>query len=148
MKIILIMTLLAAISACTDFSAKTQEKKQSLKQKKAPTLKKTMETKKSASKNEMSGTLTNGIVFEATQEEDGYVVSFNPFIARNDEIFTHVTDQIISKIYSDKINDESHISIESTIDYTIYKGIKARYKVVPFFETNGEISFITITSLI
>ncbi|MFA6238565.1 MAG: hypothetical protein WC635_14620 [Bacteriovorax sp.] len=147
MKIILITALLATISACTDFSAQTQDKKQTLKQKKAPSLKKMMETKKSPSKNEMSGTLTNGIVYEVAQEDDGYVVSFNPFIARNDELFTNVTNQIISKLYSDKINDESHISIESSIDYTIYKGAKARYKIVPFIETNGEISFITITSL-
>jgi hypothetical protein len=158
MKRMALLSLLIAFSSCSEFKAHMAEYKATNQtapktkkissSKKIIEAKKVIEAKKDKSTPEITGVLTSGVEYEATPEPDGYVISFDPFIAKNDEIFMSATGQIIAKLYSDKINDESHISIESNIDYTIFKGSKARYRIVPFKENNGEISSISITSIL
>lgn len=147
MKTIITLSGLLFLSSCAELSKLAGENKQP-KISKTSTSKKIAEAKKSSNKPDISGTLNNGTIYEATPDQDGFVISFDPFIAENDAIFVSVTNQIIAKLYSDKINDESHISIESDIDYTIFKGSKARYRIVPFKESSGEISSFSITSII
>lgn len=140
---------MAIISSCSNYSKTYTDQSTSptLKMNKVSTSKKVHPLKKLSSKD-ISGTLSSGGLYEATPDEEGYVISFDPFIAKKDEVFSSATSQIIAKLYNDKLKDDSHISIESDIDYTIFHGLKARYKIIPNKETNGEISSITITSLL
>lgn len=149
MKLIILISALITFSSCSEFSKTTSENKsvQSLTAKKMSTSKKITEAKKLNSKNEISGTLSSGTIYEATPDEEGFVISFDPFIARKDEIFIGVINQVITKLYNDTIKDESHISIETDIGYTIFKGQKARYKIVPYKESSGEISSLTINAI-
>lgn len=151
MKIITLFSLLIALASCSEFKKNITENKASNqttpKTKKVSSSKKIIEAKKVNTTSDITGVLTSGVEYEATPETDGFVISFDPFIAKNDDVFTSATSQIIAKLYSDKVDDESHISIETNIDYAIFKGTKARYRIVPFKETNGEISSISITSI-
>lgn len=154
MKLTLLISLLfglsglLALSSCSEFSKITAENKLApMTTKKISSSKKIAEAKKLNSKNEISGTLSNGTIYEATPFTEGFVISFDPFITRKDEIFIGVMNQVITKLYNDKIKDESHISIETDIDYTIFKGHKARYKIVPYKESSGEISSLSINSI-
>lgn len=150
MKTSLLLLIILAATSCAELAKLLSEPKspQAKTTKSFTSSKKVAEAKKLSTKPDISGTLINGTLYEATPDEAGFVISFDPFMPKNDAIFVNATNQIISKLYSDKINDESHISIESDIDYTIFKGAKARYKIVPFKENSGEISSITIMSII
>lgn len=149
MKLILLIASLITFSSCSEFTKMSTENKpvQLITTKKLSTSKKIAEAKKLNSKNEISGTLSSGTIYEATPDEEGFVISFDPFIARKDEIFIGVINQVITKLYNDTIKDESHISIETDIGYTIFKGQKARYKIVPYKENSGEISSLSINSI-
>lgn len=148
MKILLLISGILAITSCSQLEKLVADKQApTVKAKRITTSKKVGEAKKSSSKPDISGTLINGTLYEATPEEEGFVISFDPFIAKNDEVFFKATNQIIAKLYSDTVSDESHISIETDIDYTIYKGAHGRYKIVPFKESNGEISSISLSQL-
>lgn len=155
----LLFTLLLPISSCSDFSknffttkgsqqTQVQAPQQVLPQKtkKLSSTKKTPDAKKINSKD-ISGTLANGTLYEATPDEEGYVVSFDPFIAGKDDIFMSATSQVITKLYGDHLKGESHISIESKIDYAIFTGIKRRYKIIPYKEHNGDVSSLSISSI-
>ncbi len=96
---------------------------------------------------DISGTLSNGTLYEASFENDGYNIYFDPFLAKKDEIFSSASAQIIAKLYNDQLKDQSHISIETDIDYAIFTGIKARYKIIPIKESHGEISSISISPI-
>jgi hypothetical protein len=91
--------------------------------------------------------LPNNMTFEATPEEGGFIISFDPFMEQNDKVFANICNHLLTKLYNDKIQDESHISIKSDIDYIIFKGYKARYRAVPFKESDGEISSMTLSLL-
>jgi hypothetical protein len=154
MKSILLIAGLLSLGSCAEINKIIADTKtpvpamaQAPKVKKVSTSKKVTEAKKVSTKPDISGELANGTLFDATPDDDGFVISFDPFLARNDKTFTDATKHLMAKLYNDKIKDESHISIESDIDYTIFKGHKAHYKIVPFKESNGEISSITITTL-
>ncbi len=141
-------------SSCSEFNQITEYKSNVSKPspifvstKKQSTSKKYIESKKDLTKNNITGILSSGVEFEAIADAEGFVISFDPFIPKKDEVFEKATNQIIGKLYNDKTSDESHISIESDIDYTIMKGLKSRYRIVPFKESSGEISSITITSI-
>lgn len=147
--LISLVSSLFSLCSCSGLTKPTEHKNQltaTTRPKRAPAPKKLPDQKNST--NELSGTLANGTRFEVTNEEEGHVVSFEPYLAKNDDLFTKAANQIIAKIFNDKISDESHISIETDIDYTIFKGEKARYRIVPFKESSGEISSISITSII
>lgn len=149
MKKIILLVLIVSLQSCSDFLNHSSESKTALtKAKKASSSKKITEAKKNNSHPEITGVLMSGVEYEATPELDGYVISFDPFIAKKDDIFLSTTSQIIAKLYSDKIKDDTHISIETDIDYAIFDGLKGRYRIVPFKESNGEISSISITSIL
>lgn len=93
---------------------------------------------------EISGTLSNGTLYEAMQDPEGYVVSFDPYLPKNDQLFMKATSQIIARIYNDKIKNEARISIQTDIGYTIIEGTHARYKIVPYKEESGDISTLSI----
>lgn len=148
MKIFLLISGITILTSCSQLEKLVADNKAPIaKTKKVTSSKKVGEAKKSSAKPDINGTLNNGTLYEATPEEEGFVISFDPFIAKNDEVFFKATNQIIAKLYSDTVSDESHISIETDIDYTIYKGARARYKIVPFKESNGEISSISLSQL-
>ena len=160
MKQIISFILLITCFSCSDLSKKFQtetknpaQATQQAKVKKVSTSKKVHEVRKSVENNpeaqskDITGTLISGIEYEATPDVEGYVVSFDPFIARDDSVFFSATSQVVSKLYNDQIKDDSHISIRTDIDYAIFTGLKARYKIVPYKETNGEISSVTITTI-
>lgn len=143
MKLIFFLAAMMAFTSCADFSKSFENKAVQTKNKK----RKTESSKPISNKADISGTLASGTLYEATPEEAGFVISFEPFLAKNDEIFTLAAKQIIARLYSDTINDESKISIETDIDYTIFLSAKSRYKIVPVKESNGEISSIFIMSM-
>jgi phosphatidate phosphatase APP1 len=149
---LLSLTTLLTISSCSDLDKHalvTPNTNASTKTiKKMTSSKKVHEAKKSSSgTKEISGSLSNGTVYEATAFEDGFVISFDPFMARKDDLFMQSSIQIIAKLYSDQLKDEAHISIESDIDYTIITGLKGRYKIVPYKESSGEISSLSISQI-
>lgn len=148
MKILLQIILLLAIASCAEFKNNIGENKslvqQTSKTKKISS-KKLPEPKKDNTRQNITGTLASGVEYEVIAGSEGFTISFIPFIAKNDQIFLSATTQIIAKLYNDKINGESNISVESNIDYTIFKGEKARYRIVPSKESNDEISSMTIT---
>ncbi|MBC7537964.1 MAG: hypothetical protein H7281_04035 [Bacteriovorax sp.] len=151
MKRMALFGLVLALSSCSELKNNLTENKVKpptiSKNKKVSSSKKIVEAKKVTTNPDITGLLVSGVEYEATPETDGFVISFDPFIAKDDDIFTSATTQIIAKLYSDTVKDESHISILTDIDYAIFKGTKARYRIVPFKETNGEISSISITSI-
>ena len=115
--------------------------------KKVSTSKKVVEAKEKSSSPDVTGKLASGVEYSATPEADGFVVSFDPFIQRNDQVFVSVATQVVAKLYSDKLKNESSISIETDIGYTIFTGEKSRYKIIPFKETSGEISSISVNTI-
>ncbi len=117
------------------------------KSKKISTSKKVTDAKIANVKSEITGELPNNMTFEATPEEGGFIISFDPFMEQNDKVFANICNHLLTKLYNDKIQDESHISIKSDIDYIIFKGYKARYRAVPFKESDGEISSMTLSLL-
>lgn len=141
------LLILLALSSCSLLPQNRVETKPP-RIKKISSSKKVIEAKKNNPKPEITGELTSGVEYEATPGPEGFVISFDPFIETNDAVVMSATAQIITRLYNDKIKGESHISIESNIDYAIFKGVKARYRIVPFKESNGEISSMTITSIL
>lgn len=106
--------------------------------------KKNIPKNKKAGAKEISGTLSNGTIYEAMQDPDGFVVNFDPFLPKDDVHFMKATSQIILKLYNDQIKDEARISIQTDIGYTIVEGMRGRYKLVPYKEESGEISALSI----
>lgn len=149
MKIILLISGLIILSSCAEISKllSSKETVEPAAKKRTAITKKSIVIRKSTSKSDVSGTLASGMLYEATPDEDGFVIYFDPFMPKKDNVFVSAINHIIAKLYSDKLKDESNISIESDIDYTIFKGQKARYKIIPNKESNGEISSISITSI-
>ncbi len=156
MKQIIVFLLLITCFSCSDLLNKKsapENKTTAQTPKKISSSKKVHEVRKSAENNpevkslDITGILASGVEYEAIPDNGSYVVSFDPFIAKDDGIFFNASSQIISKLYSDQIQDDSRISIQTDIDYAIFSGIKARYKIVPYKETNGEISSLTITRI-
>lgn len=146
MKLITVFMALLSFSSCSQLSKIIAENKIPTAAP-VPKNKKITYAKKVNEKAEISGKLSNDMTYEATAEEGGFIISLDPFMEQNDKVFTDACNQLLAKLYNDKIQDESHVSIKSDIDYIIFKGYKARYKTVPFKESNGEISSMTISIL-
>jgi hypothetical protein len=143
MKIIALMIGLLSLTSCSEWNKKFTDFQATPANHVTKTKKTNVKNKKAGAK-EISGTLSNGTLYEAMQDPDGFIVNFDPFLPKDDVHFMKATSQIILKLYNDQIKDEARISIQTDIGYTIVEGSRARYKLVPYKEENGEISALSI----